>query len=183
MKKRSIFTLLVGGLMAAMLPAAAAAQMEGEIILTYSENTTCEFGQGSAQGLPACEMSEDGTMITLTFVNPQTRTGTLEGHSVLYGELHGNLAEATFEASGITFFAGEVEGCGAGTVYFDWAASGVQDETGGLIWETNTLTAVPGGTLAITATTDELGTNDAVQNADGSFTMTSPITYSCDSAE
>ena len=182
MRKRSIFTTIAGGLLAAMLPIAAAAQTDGEITLTYSENMTCEYGQGSAQALPPCEMSEDGTVLTLTFVNPQTRSGAFEGHSVLYGWLKGNFAEATFEAGGTTFFSGEVEGCGAGTAFFDWAASGVQDESGALIWETNTLTSVPGGTLALTATTDELGTNDAVANADGSFTMISPVTYSCDLA-
>ena len=183
MKKRSMLSVLAGGLMAAMLPMGAAAQTEGEINLSYSENMTCDFGQGSPMALPPCEMSEDGTMMTLTFVNPQTRTGAFEGVSVLYGWLTGNFAEATFEAGGTTFFVGEVEGCGEGTVLFDWAASGVLDENGAPIWETNTLTSVPGGTLPVTATTDELGTNDAVQSADGSFSMISPVTYSCDVAE
>ena len=168
--------------MAAVVPIVAAAQTEGEITLTYSENMTCDSGQGSAMALPACEMSEDGTVLDLTFVNPQTRSGAFDGHSVLYGWLEGNLAEGTFEAGGTTFFSGEVEGCGSGTVYFDWAASGVLDESGALIWETNTLTSVPGGTLPVTATTVELGANDAVQNDDGSFTMISPVTYSCDAA-
>lgn len=183
MRKRSILSVLASGLMAAMLPMGAAAQTEGEINLSYSENTTCDFGQGSPMALPPCEMSEDGTMMTLTFVNPQTRSGAFDGVSVLYGTLMGNLAEGTFEAGGTTFFAGTVEGCGEGTVYFDWAASGVLVEDGSLLWETNTLTSVPGGTLPVTATTDELGTNDAVQNADGSFSMVSPVTYSCDAAE
>ena len=63
--------------MAAVVPIVAAAQTEGEITLTYSENMTCDSGQGSAMALPACEMSEDGTVLDLTFVNPQTRSGEI----------------------------------------------------------------------------------------------------------
>ena len=166
--------------MAAMLPGAAMAQTEGESTVVFGENVTCEFGQGSEAALPACEASEDGTMLTITFLNPQTRSGLFEGISVLDGTLVGNFAEATFEVSGSVFFAGEVEGCGEGTVYFDYAGSGIQDESGALIWETNGLTSVPGGTLPVTATIDELGTNEATPNGDGTSTLISTVTYSCD---
>ena len=97
MKKRYITSLVAGGLMAAMLPGAALAQTEAEGAVTFGENITCEYGQGSAAVLPACEASEDGTMLTLTFLNPQTRTGPFDGISVLDGTMVGNFAEATFE--------------------------------------------------------------------------------------
>jgi hypothetical protein len=181
-KKRYITSLVAGGLMAALLPGAAMAQTEAEGTVTFGDNVTCEYGQGSAAALPACEASEDGTIMTLTFLNPQIRTGPFDGISVLDGVLVGNFAEATFEVSGSVFFAGEVEGCGEGTVLFDYAGSGIQDETGALIWETNLLTSAPGGTLPVTATIDELGTNEAVPNGDGSSTLISTVTYSCDAA-
>jgi hypothetical protein len=181
-KKRTITSLVAGGLLTAMLPGVALGQTEAEGTDTYAENVTCEYGQGSAAALPACEASEDGTILTLTFVNPQTRSGPFDGISVLDGTMVGNFAEATFEVSGSVFFAGEVEGCGEGTVLFDYAGSGIQDETGALIWETNMLTSVPGGTLPVTATIDELGVNEATLNGDGSATLISNVTYSCDAA-
>ena len=52
MKKRTVTGILVGGLMAAVVPIVAAAQTEGEITLTYSENMTFDYGQGSAMALP-----------------------------------------------------------------------------------------------------------------------------------
>ena len=183
MRKRSILTIVVGGLLAAMLPMAAAAQTEGEGAVTFGDNITCDFGQGSAVALPPCEASEDGTMLTITFQNPQVRSGPFEGISVLDGKLVGNYADATFEVSGTVFFAGSVEGCGEGTVYFDYAGGGIQDESGALIWETNGLTSVPGGTLPVTATIDEIGTNEAVPNGDGTSTLISTVSYSCDAAE
>ncbi len=181
-KKRLLTSILASGLLAVMLPGVAAAQTEAAGTVTFSDNVTCEYGQGSEAALPPCEMSEDGSLLTLTFTNPQVRTGTFEGISVLDGELRGNLAEATFEADGTVFFAGEVEGCGSGTVYFDWAGSGIQDETGALVWQTNTLTTAPGGTLAVTATIDESDTNGPVPNGDGSSTLNAAIAYSCDAA-
>lgn len=182
MKKRYITSLVAGGLMAAMLPGAAMAQTEAEGPVTFGDNVTCEFGQGSAAALPACEANEDGTVLTITFMNPQIRSGPFDGISVLDGAMVANFAEASFEVSGSVFFAGEVEGCGEGTVMFDYAGSGIQDESGALVWDTNMLTSVPGGTLPVTATIDELGTNEATPNGDGSSTLTSVVTYSCDAA-
>jgi len=181
-KKRLLTSILASGLLAAMLPGVAAAQTEAAGTVTFGDNITCEFGQGSDAALAPCEMAEDGSALTLTFTNPQVRTGAFEGISVLDGELRANLAEATFESDGTVFFAGEVESCGSGTVYFDWAASGIQDETGGLIWDAITLTTVPGGTLAVTATIDETETNVAVPNGDGSSTHDTAVSYSCDAA-
>jgi len=47
MKKRAIIGLVAGGLIAAMLPGVAVAQMEGEGTTTYTVNVTCEAGQES----------------------------------------------------------------------------------------------------------------------------------------
>jgi hypothetical protein len=182
-KNRYITSLVAGGLMAAMLPGAAMAQTEGEGTLIFGDNVTCDFGQGSELALPACDASEDGTMVTITYSNPQERSGPFDGISVLNGQLDGNFAEATFEVSGTMFFAGEVEGCGVGTVYFDNAGAGIQDESGALIYDTNTFTSMPGGTLPVTAVIDEIGTNEATPNGDGSSTLTYTVTYSCDAAE
>lgn len=180
MKKRHISSLVAGGLMAALLPGAAMAQMEAEGEVRFGDNVTCEYGQESAAALPACEFNEDGTVMTLTFMNPQDRSGPFEGISVLDGVMVGNFAEGTFEIGGTMFFAGEVEGCGEGTVLFDYAGGGILDETGAPVWETNMLTAVPGGTLPVTGTIDELDTNNAVPNGDGSSTLTYTASYSCD---
>jgi len=180
LKKRLMISLVAGGLLAATMSGVAAAQTEGEGTVTFGDNVTCDFGQGSAATLPACEASEDGTILTLTFMNPQIRTGAFDGISVLDGTMVGNFAEATFEVSGSVFFAGEVEGCGEGTVYFDYAGSGTQDESGALIWETNMLTSAPGGTLPVTATIDEVSATEAAPNGDGTATIPVSITYSCD---
>jgi hypothetical protein len=181
-KKRFIISLVTAGLMAAVLPGLAAAQTEGEGTLVFGDNNTCEFGQGSALPLPACEFNEDGTIITITFSNPQDRSGPFDGVQVLSGSFVGNTADFTFEVSGTSYFAGEVEGCGPGTVYFDYAGGGTLDENLAPVWETNTYTAVPGGTLPITATIDEVGVNAATPNGDGTSTLTYTATYSCDEA-
>ena len=182
MQKRTILSVLVGGLIAAMLPPAAAAQTEADGAVTYAENMTCDFGQGSAMELPACEASEDGSVLSLTFINPQSRSGPFEGISVLDGVLVGNFADATFEVGGTVFFAGAVEGCGEGTVYFDYAGSGTQDESGALIGVPNLLPSIPGGTLPVKATIDEIGVTEAVLNGDGTAPIMSAVSYSCDAA-
>ena len=178
--RTALIAAVAGGLMAAMLPGAAAAQTEGEGTVTFGDNVLCEFGQGSALPLPACETNEDGTILTITLSNPQDRSGPFDGIQVLNASIVANFAESTFEVSGSSYFAGEVEGCGPGTVNFDYAAGGTLDENLQPVFETNTYTAVPGGTLPITATIDEVSVNDATPNDDGTSTITYSVTYSCD---
>jgi hypothetical protein len=162
-KKRSIIALIAGGLLAAMLPGAAVAQTEAEGTVRFTD--------------------EGGTVMTLTFSNPQTRSGPFDGISVLNGSLVGNFATGTFEVNGTAWFAGEVEGCGPGSVAFDWSGGGTLDENGAPVWETNDYTSVPGGSLPITATIDEVNVDPETVNGDGTKTIAYSTTYSCDAAE
>jgi hypothetical protein len=178
-KKRSIISLVAGGLIAAMLPGVAVAQTEAEGDLIFSGNVTCEFGQGSVKPLPPCEADENG-VVTLTMTNPQDRSGPFDGFQFLEAEVQLDTTDGTFEATGYSYFAGEVEGCGSGTVYFDWEAVGATGDDGLPGFETNRYTSVPGGTLAVTATIDELVTE--TPNGDGTSFIPYTVTYSCDEA-
>ncbi len=179
MKKRYITSLVAGGLMAAMLPGAAMAQMEGGGDLLFSGNTTCEFGQGSPQELPPCEADDSG-VVTLTFTNPQDRSGSFDGFQFLEGSVVLDTTTGTFEATGYSYFAGAVEGCGSGTIYFDWEAVGALNAHGVPEFEVNQYASTPGGTLPVTATVVETPTE--VPNGDGSSTTSYTAEYSCDEA-
>jgi hypothetical protein len=177
-KKRYITSLVAGGLMAAMLPGMAAAQMEGEGTTTYASNFTCELGQGSPLSLPPCELDEEAGLLSFTILNPAITTGALEGVQVFDGVGVLDMAEGSFSGSGLLFWSGTVEGCGAGTFYAEgeYAATGGPD--GVDTFSVNSYTIVPGGTLPITGTIDGPGTD--VLNADGSRTQAWTATYSCD---
>ncbi len=175
MKKRSIVSLVVGGLMAAMLPGAAVAQTEGEVTATFAFNPTCEFGQGSQ--MQSCEIDESESILTITFSNPQSLSGAFDGIAVLNGSYVGNLADGTFETFGSAFFAGEVEGCGPGTVNFDYAGKGTINADNTNTFESDVYTIVPGGSLAITGGYEQTGTD--IDNGDGSATNTYAAIFSC----
>jgi hypothetical protein len=176
-KKRLIISLVAGGLMAAMLPGVAAAQMEGEGTTTYIGNPTCEFGQGSPLSLPPCGFDEAAGLMTFTMLNPATTTGVLEGMQVFDAVGVQNVADGSFTGSGLLFWTGTVEGCGEGTFYAEGEFAGVADADGVTTFSVNTFTVVPGGSLPITGTWD--GTGTEVPNADGSATQATTFTYSC----
>jgi hypothetical protein len=178
MKKRAIIGFVAGGLMAAMLPGMAVAQMEGEGTTTYFGNVTCEFGQGSPLSLPPCELDEEAGLLTFTMLNPATTTGALEGMQVLDGVGVQNVADGSFTGSGLLFWVGTVEGCGAGTFYAEAEFAGVGDADGVNTFSVNNFTIVPGGSLPITGTWD--GTGTEVPNGDGSRTQATTFTYSCE---
>ena len=177
-KKRYITSLAAGALMAAMLPGAAMAQTEGDVGLTFALNPTCEFGQGS--DMAPCEFDESGPIMTITFSNPQSVSGAFEGIAVLNGTYVGNQGDGTFESSGTAFFAGEVEGCGAGTVNFDYTSSGTINEDGSNSFDHDTYTIVPGGTLAVTGGYEQ--TAEETPNDDGTSNGFYTATYSCEAA-
>ena len=178
MKKRAIIGLVAGGLMAAMLPGMAAAQTEGEGTTTYYGNVTCEFGQESPLGLPPCEFDEEAGLLTFTMLNPGTTTGALEGMQVFDAVGVQNVADGSFSGSGLLFWTGTVEGCGAGTFYAEGEFAGTPDADGVTTFSVNILTIVPGGSLPITGAID--GTGTEVPNPDGSATQTTTTTYTCD---
>ena len=171
--------LVIGGLMAALLPSAAVAQSEGEGTLAFSNNTTCDLGQGSDRSLPPCEVDENG-ILTMTFTNPQDRSGPFDGFQFLEASGQLDTADGSFEASGYSYFAGEVEGRGTGTVFFDWEAVGATNAEGLPEFEVNRYTSTPGGTLAVTATIDELTTE--TPNGDGSSSLPYTVEWSCDAS-
>jgi len=120
-------------------------------------------------------------MVAITFNNPQVRSGAFDGISVLDGTLMAK-ADDTFEVSSTVLFAGEVEGCGTGMVIFEHSGQGTVGADGAPVWETNTFTTVPGGSLPVTATIDEVGVNEATANEDGTSTLTYRVSYSCTEA-
>jgi len=161
------------------VPGAGIEDAEGTV--TSGDNVTCEYGQGSTAVLPACDRNDDDTMVSITFMNPRVMSGPFDGISVLDGTLMAK-SDDTFGASGTMFFAGEVEGCGSGTVIFEWSGQGTVGADGAPVWETSTLSAAPGGPLPVTATIDELGVNEATANGDGTRTLTYSVSYSCTEA-
>jgi hypothetical protein len=166
--------------MAAMLPGVTAAQTTAEGGVAFAGNVTCEFGQGSEKPLPPCERDEGGTIATLTMINPQDRTGPFEGTQFLQLTVALDTTDGTFTGEGSSFFAGEVEGFGTGTVHFDYEAVGYTNADGVPEFETNRYTSVPGGTLAVTATIDELTVE--TPNGNGTAWIPYTATYSCDAA-
>jgi hypothetical protein len=88
-----------------------------------------------------------------------------------------NPADGSFTYNGEMTFAGTMEGCATGTVFFDVTGEGTTDASGVSTFTSNTFTAMPGGTLHLIATIDESGTED--QQGDGTTIMDYPATYSC----
>jgi hypothetical protein len=179
-KKRFITSLAAGGLMAAMVPGVAAAQTEGEGTTTYTTNVTCEAGQESPLALPPCEFDEEAGLVTFAMLNPASTTGALEGVQVFDAVGVQNVADGSFSGSGLLFWSGTVEGCGAGTFYAEGEFAGAPDADGVNTFSVNDFTIVPGGSLPITGTID--GTGTEVPNDDGSATQATTSTYSCDEA-
>ena len=180
MKKRYITSLVAGGLMAAMLPGAAMAQLEGEGTTTYTLNATCEFGQGSPMSLPPCAFDEEAGLVTITLLNPAITTGAFEGVQVLDAVGVQNLADGSFSGSGLIFWSGTVEGCGAGTFFAETDFAGAPDADGVNNFTVNDFTIVPGGSLPISGTYE--GRGPEVPNGDGSATSQVRYSYSCDEA-
>ena len=178
MRKRSILSVVVGGLMAAMLPGAAVAHTEHDVALTYSLNPQCEFGQGST--MPPCEVDENGPVITIIASNPQSLSGAFDGIAVLNAVWVGDQGAGTFEATGTAFFAGEVDGCGPGTVNFDYTSAGTINADGTNTFDHDTYIIVPGGSLAVTGGYEQTG--EEVPNGDGTATIPYTAEYSCDGA-
>ena len=175
MKKRHITTLVAGGLLAAMLPGAAMAQTEAEVALTFALNPTCDFGQGSS--MEPCGPDESGESIELTFSNPQHASGAMNGISVLIGTYVPGI-DGTFATSGTAFFAGEVEGCGAGTVYLDYAGAGTMNEDGTNTFESDVYTVVPGGSIPVSGSYEQ--TVPDRQNDDGTATAIYTAALTCE---
>jgi len=125
-----------------------------------------------------CEFDKSGPVITITFSNPQSVSGAFEGIAVLNGTYVGNQGDGTFESFGTAFFAGEVEGCGSGTVNFDYTSSGTINEDGSNSFDHDTYTIVPGGTLAVTGGYEQSAeeTPNDVGTSNGYYTAA----YSCD---
>ena len=178
MKKRSIIGVLAGGLMAAMLPGAAAAQNDAEGTMTWANNPTCRADQEVAWSLPPCEQDPDTGILTLPFVNPDKMTGTFDGVQVREGVLEFDVGNADFTYSARALFMGTVEGCGSGTVYFEVSGEGGHDADNVATFGSNTFTAVPGGTLPVVGSLDMSGTE--VRNDDGTNTVSYTGSYGCD---
>lgn len=175
MKKRHLTTLAAAAFAAAMFPGAALGQEEGEIALTFALNPTCDFGQGST--MDPCGPDDAGNPMVLTFTNPQNASGAMNGISVLTGSFVPG-ADGTFATSGTAFFAGEVPGCGAGTLYLDYAGNGTMNEDGTNTFESDVYTIVPGGTLPASGSYAQ--TVPDVQNGDGTATAIYTASLSCE---
>lgn len=175
MKKRFITSLVAGGLLAATLPGVAAAQTDNDVALTFALNATCEFGQGS--DMAPCGPDEDGNPMVLTFSNPQSASGAMNGIAVLNGRFIPNGEDGTFTTSGSAFFAGEVEGCGSGTLNLDYAGNGIMNEDGSNTFESDVYTIVPGGSLPVTGSYEQ--TVPDAQNDDGTTTAIYAASLTC----
>lgn len=171
-------SLLAGGLMAAMLPGAASAQSDAEGTMTFAFTLTCDVGQGSPWALPPCEMNEDTGILTVTVLSPDKVTGTFDGVQVRDGAIELDTANGDFAYAAQVMFSGTVEGCGAGTVYFEADGEGTNDADDIATFTSNTYTIVPGGTLPVVGSLDLSGTE--VPNDDGTETMSYTGTYTCE---
>ena len=166
--------------MAAMLPGAAMAQMEAEGTTTYTLNPTCELGQESPLSRPPCAFDEEAGLLTFTMLNPASTTGAFEGVQVLEAEGVTHVADGSFSGSGLIFWSGTVEGCGAGTFFAETEFAGAPDADGVNIFSVNDFTIVPGGSLPITGTYE--GRGPEVPNGAGSASSQVRYSYSCDEA-
>jgi len=116
--------------------------------------------------------------VTITNNNPAHPTGAFEGVQVLRGTADLDPEAGTLVGSGIAFFSGVVEGCGVGTVYFEYAGTGAMDADGVLVGQTDTYAIAPGGTLPVTGSWEWTGTE--TMNDDGTLTWDYDATYTCD---
>jgi len=175
--KPTLISLLAVGLLAGSA-VGVAAQDEAEGTTTFSTNLTCDFTGESVLPLPPCELDEETGVVSVTFNNPADKTGTFEGVQVANGTIGLNTVDGSVTLDALIMFWGAVEGCGVGTVYFANTGSGFMDEAGVVTLEQSVYEAVPGGTLAVTATLDESGV--LADNGDGSTTAPYSGTYSCE---
>jgi hypothetical protein len=141
----------------------------------------CEFGQGAGLPLPACALDESTGIMTITASNPAHPTGAFEGVQVLRASVALDTATGMTEQVGIAFFSGVVEGCGVGTVYFDYQGTGAFDADGMFVSGSDTHTIVPGGTLPLTGGYEWTGTEN-VENDNGTTTQDCDAAYSCGEA-
>jgi hypothetical protein len=181
-RTRSTSAAAAGALLLALVPAAVQAQSAGDGEVVFAESFTCEFGQLNPLELAPCVVAPDGSSLAITFVNPQRRSGPFDGIGVLDAALAADLVNGTFEVTGVGTFYGTLEGCGGGSMYFDYAAAGTLAEDGSLTWQTSVYASV-GGSLPATASIDELAVNEAVDNGDGTQTAAYRASYTCDEAE
>ena len=177
MKKRSMIGMLAGGLMAAMLPGAAVAQNDAEGTMTWADNGTCRASQEVAWSLPSCAQDPDTGIMTIPFVNPEAMAGTFDGAQVKDGVLEFDVNNGDLSYTARVLFMGTVEGCGAGTVYFEVSGEG-NNADGVSTFASNTYTAVEGGTLPVAGSLDMSGA-ETVHN-DGTHTLSYTGSFSCD---
>ncbi len=138
-------------------------------------NITCDYGQRTVRDLPECHADEEG--LYLTVVSPGQRTGAFDGFQVVEGVAVIDPVDGSFAYSGQMAFAGSVEGCGTGTVFFDVEGEGYTDAGGVTTFTSNSFTVTPGGTLDLAGTIDEAGTE--VPQGDGTVTLEYRASYSC----
>jgi hypothetical protein len=125
--------------------------MDAKGTTATASNVVCESGQGSPRGLPRCSIDAVGAHITM--LNPAVKTGSFDGVQLL---------DATVVFSprgGLSTYSGE----------------GSRENDGTNTFTSNTCTAVPGGTLPLTGTLDEIGTE--VLHDDGTATLDHTGTY------
>jgi hypothetical protein len=147
--------------------------MDAKGTTATASNVVCESGQGSPRGLPRCSIDAVGAHITM--LNPAVKTGSFDGVQLLDATVVFSSRGGLSTYSGEAFFAGTVEGCGEGTVYFEVSGEGSRENDGTNTFTSNTCTAVPGGTLPLTGTLDEIGTE--VLHDDGTATLDHTGTY------
>ena len=177
MKKRHITGLLASGLLASMLPGAVSAQGDAEGTMTWAFALTCDAGQGPAWAVPPCEFDEDTGILTVTILSAERMAGTFDGVQSRAGTLE--MAEnGDFSYAADVIFAGTVEGCGSGTVYFEAKGEGNNDPSDIATYTSNTYTVVPGGSLPVEGSVETPGTE--APNDDGTETMSYIGTYTCD---
>ena len=110
---------------------------EGSTTFTLSPTcdpaSTCAFDAGTG-------------VLTITLLNPGTKTGTFKGTQLLTADFKLNVFTNDFTYSGTVVFNGRVKACGVGTVVLDVVGSGFLQEDGTANFVVNDQTIIPAGT-------------------------------------
>ena len=112
---------------------------------TYTLNFTCDPTPG-AEPPAACALDAETGVLTLSTLNPAKNTGSLKGNQLLISDFFLDTNTGRFTTTGYVIANGRVEGCGRGTVVFDYFGSGTLDANNVAIFDVLDMTVNPVGT-------------------------------------
>ncbi|MDH3471794.1 MAG: hypothetical protein OEM94_10810 [Acidimicrobiia bacterium] len=142
MRRVLVLTIVMATMLALAAPVSAKVkerQAEGGTMFTL--NPTCD--PSLADPATACDLDLGTGILTLTLLNPGTKTGTFKGTQLLTADFLLNVFTNEFTYSGTVVFNGRVKACGVGTVVMDVVGEGFLDADGNATFIVNDQTINP----------------------------------------